>query len=211
MIADVPLNPLAIESQINGGIIQGISYALYEQRRLDRNTGLMVDPNLESYKIAGAFEVPEIETVILENYLALSSTDAGGIGEPATVPTAAAIANAFYNATGVRIPTIPMTPAVVSRRCVRRPGHEQLRARQSALGPRSDKSVGKGRDLQGRRDRPAGLHEGRAFVPRLLVNLQGIPGLDQINVDAKGNLLIGPTVTLSTVAENSTVLTRPGR
>jgi xanthine dehydrogenase YagR molybdenum-binding subunit len=108
-----PLNPLAIESQINGGIIQGISYALYEQRRLDRNTGLMVNPNLESYKIAGAFEVPEIETVILENYLALSSTDAGGIGEPATVPTAAAIANAFANATGVRIRTIPMTPAVV--------------------------------------------------------------------------------------------------
>ncbi len=108
-----PLNPLAIQSQINGGIIQGISYALYEDRRLDRNTGLMVNPNLEAYKIAGAFETPEIETVIMENYLALSSTDAGGIGEPATVPTAAAIANAFYNATGVRIRTLPMTPAVV--------------------------------------------------------------------------------------------------
>ncbi len=108
-----PLNPLAIQSQINGGIIQGISYALYEDRRLDRNTGLMVNPNLEAYKIAGAFETPEIETVILENYLALSSTDAGGIGEPATVPTAAAIANAFYNATGVRIRTLPMTPATV--------------------------------------------------------------------------------------------------
>jgi xanthine dehydrogenase YagR molybdenum-binding subunit len=108
-----PLNPLAIQSQINGGIIQGISYALYEDRRLDRNTGLMVNPNLEAYKIAGAFETPEIETVILENYLALSSTDAGGIGEPATVPTAAAIANAFYNATGVRIRTLPMTPAAV--------------------------------------------------------------------------------------------------
>ena len=108
-----PINPLAIESQINGGIIQGISYALYEQRRLDRNTGLMVNPNLEAYKIAGAFETPEIETVILENYLALSSTDAGGIGEPSTVPTAAAIANAFYNATGARIRQLPMTPALV--------------------------------------------------------------------------------------------------
>ena len=108
-----PLNPLAVESQINGGIIQGISYALYEDRRLDRNTGLMVNPNLEAYKIAGAFETPELETVILENYLALSSTDAGGIGEPATVATAAAIANAFYNATGVRVRRLPMTPAVV--------------------------------------------------------------------------------------------------
>jgi xanthine dehydrogenase YagR molybdenum-binding subunit len=108
-----PLNPLAIQSQINGGIIQGISYALYEDRRLDRNTGVMVNPNLEAYKIAGAFETPEIETVILENYLALSSTDAGGIGEPATVATAAAIANAFYNAAGVRVRSLPMTPAVV--------------------------------------------------------------------------------------------------
>ncbi|HEV7893915.1 MAG TPA: xanthine dehydrogenase family protein molybdopterin-binding subunit [Pyrinomonadaceae bacterium] len=108
-----PLNPLAVESQVNGGILQGISYALYEDRVLDRATGRMVNANLEQYKIAGARETPKIETVIIEEYLGRSSTDAGGIGEPATIPTAAAVANAVYNATGVRVRELPMTPARV--------------------------------------------------------------------------------------------------
>ncbi len=108
-----PMNPLQLESQVNGGILQGISYALYENRRLDRNTGIMVNPNLEQYKILGAKETPTIEVHFVEQYLARSSTDAGGIGEPATIPTAGAIGNAFYNATGVRIRELPMTPARV--------------------------------------------------------------------------------------------------
>ncbi|MGB7923017.1 MAG: xanthine dehydrogenase family protein molybdopterin-binding subunit, partial [Pyrinomonadaceae bacterium] len=108
-----PVNPLAVESQINGGVLQGISYALYENRILDRNTGLMVNPNLEQYKIAGSRETPQIEAVLIEEYLGRNSTDAGGIGEPATVPTAAAVANAVYNATGARMRDLPMTPARV--------------------------------------------------------------------------------------------------
>jgi xanthine dehydrogenase YagR molybdenum-binding subunit len=108
-----PLNPLAVESQINGGVLQGVSYALYEDRVLDRATGRMVNANLEQYKIAGARETPKIEAVVIEEYLGRSSTDAGGIGEPATIPTAGAIANAVYNATGVRVREIPMTPARV--------------------------------------------------------------------------------------------------
>jgi xanthine dehydrogenase YagR molybdenum-binding subunit len=108
-----PINPLALESQINGGVLQGLSYALYEDRVLDRNTGRMVNPNFELYKIAGAREVPAIDVVILEEYRGKSSTDAGGIGEPAIVPTAASIANAVYNAIGVRVRELPMTPARV--------------------------------------------------------------------------------------------------
>jgi xanthine dehydrogenase YagR molybdenum-binding subunit len=108
-----PLNPLALESQINGGIIQGLSYALYEDRLLDKRSGRMLNPNLEQYKIAGAREVPEIDVVLLEQLLGRSSTDAGGIGEPANIATAAAIANAFYNATGARLRELPMTPARV--------------------------------------------------------------------------------------------------
>ena len=108
-----PLNPLAVESQVNGGVLQGISYALYEDRVLDRQTGRMVNANLEQYKILGARETPLIESVIIEEYYGRSSTDAGGIGEPATIPTAAAVANAVYNATGVRVRELPMTPARV--------------------------------------------------------------------------------------------------
>jgi xanthine dehydrogenase YagR molybdenum-binding subunit len=108
-----PMNPMFLESQINGGILQGISYALYEDRVLDRNSGIMLNTNLEQYKIIGSRETPEIKVHVIEDYLALSSTDAGGIGEPAKIPTAAAVANAFYNATGARIRELPMKPAAV--------------------------------------------------------------------------------------------------
>jgi xanthine dehydrogenase YagR molybdenum-binding subunit len=109
-----PINPLGVISQINGGILQGISYALFEQRIMDRNAGYMLNANLENYKILGAREVPQIDIVLVENYIAQSSTDAAGIGESAGIITlAAAIGNAFYNATEVRMRKIPMTPANV--------------------------------------------------------------------------------------------------
>jgi len=109
-----PINPTGVISQINGGMLQGISYALFEQRIMDRNAGYMLNANLENYKILGAREVPQIDVVLVENYIAQSSTDAAGIGESAGIITlAAAIGNAFYNATGVRMRKIPMTPANV--------------------------------------------------------------------------------------------------
>jgi len=108
------MNPNQVISQICGGVIQGISYTLFEHRHLDPNHGLMVNPDLDRYKIAGAYEVPEIEVQLTESYIGQSSTDASGIGEAAGIISAgAAIGNAFYNATGVRIRQLPMTPAVV--------------------------------------------------------------------------------------------------
>ncbi len=56
-------------------------------------------------------EIPQIDTIIVEEYSAASSTDAYGIGEPANIATAVAIANAVYNAIGVRIFELPITPA----------------------------------------------------------------------------------------------------
>jgi xanthine dehydrogenase YagR molybdenum-binding subunit len=109
-----PINPTGVISQVHGGILQGISYALFEQRVMDRQKGYMLNANLESYKIVGAREVPEIQVELIENYIGQSSTDAAGIGESAGIITlAAAIGNAFYNATGVRMRSIPMTPSNV--------------------------------------------------------------------------------------------------
>lgn len=109
-----PMNPSHVINQIHGGLIHGISYALYEQRLLDPKFGLMVNPNLDQYKIAGSREIPEINVHLIESYIGQSSTDASGIGESGGVMTAAAaIGNAFHNATGVRIRTTPMTPAAV--------------------------------------------------------------------------------------------------
>ena len=72
-----------------------------------------LNANVDQYKIAGSREMPEIDVHILEQLGAQSSTDARGVAEPANVATAAAIANAFFNATGRRIRTLPLTPANV--------------------------------------------------------------------------------------------------
>jgi len=108
-----PINPRQIESQVHGGILMGLSYALYEDRILDQHTGRMVNPDLEHYKLAGACDTPAIDLVILENYQGNSATDAYGIAEPANIATAPAIANAVYNAIGVRLRSLPLTPASI--------------------------------------------------------------------------------------------------
>ncbi len=105
-----PINPMQIESQINGGVIMGVGYALYEDRVMDRNTGHMINTGLDSYKLPHSQEIPQIEIILIEKYGAYSSTDADGIGEPANIATAAAIANAVYNAIGLRIYELPITP-----------------------------------------------------------------------------------------------------
>jgi xanthine dehydrogenase YagR molybdenum-binding subunit len=106
-----PMNPRQIESQVQGGVLMGLSYALYEERVLDRHTGHVLNADLEHYKIARSREVPEIEVILLENYQGTSTTDAYGIAEPSNIATAPAIANAVYNAIGVRVRQLPMTPA----------------------------------------------------------------------------------------------------
>ena len=108
-----PMNPRQIESQVQGGVLMGLSYALYEDRILDPETGRMVNPNLEQYRLAGPRETPQIDVVVLENYQGQSATDAYGIAEPANIATAPAIANAVYNAIDVRIRSLPMTPAAI--------------------------------------------------------------------------------------------------
>lgn len=105
-----PLNIKQIESQINGGVIQGVSYALYEYRVMDNETGHQMNGNLDQYKLPCSMEIPEIEPIIIEDYAGRSSTDAYGIGEPANIATAVAVANAVYNAIGVRIYELPITP-----------------------------------------------------------------------------------------------------
>jgi len=107
------VNALTTESQIQGGVIQGMSYAMFENRMLDRPTGKPLNPNVEQYKIAGALDVPEIDVFIVPVWDGVNNTHSTGIGEPSTVPTAAAIANAVSHAVGARIRQLPITPEVV--------------------------------------------------------------------------------------------------
>ena len=108
-----PMNPRQIESQVQGGVLMGLSYALYEERILDRHTGHMLNADLEHYKIGRSLEVPDIEVVVLQNYQGMSATDAYGIAEPSNIATAPAIANAVYNAIGVRMRELPIAPPKV--------------------------------------------------------------------------------------------------
>jgi xanthine dehydrogenase YagR molybdenum-binding subunit len=108
-----PINPKQIESQVHGGVMQGLGYALMEERILDRQTGHVVNADLERYKMPGIHEAPRIDVLLLENYQGFSATDAYGVAEPATVPTAPAIANAIYNAIGVRLRALPMNRAAI--------------------------------------------------------------------------------------------------
>jgi xanthine dehydrogenase YagR molybdenum-binding subunit len=103
------IDKLTAESQCYGGITMGIGYALFEHRILDRNTGLMVNPNMEFYRLPGPSDIPEIDVVLMDQY------DRGvvGLGEPPTISTAAAIANAVSNAVGARIRNLPITPETV--------------------------------------------------------------------------------------------------
>ena len=105
-----PVNPLTAENQLIGAQIQGASWALFEHRTLDRNAGTMVNPNLEAYKILGPADMFEAVAILTEGANAGNNTSATGIAEPVFVPTLAAIANAVYNATGVRLRELPMTP-----------------------------------------------------------------------------------------------------
>ena len=104
------LNPLLWESQVNGGVLQGISFALLEQRVMDHRYGKVLTINLETYKVLGALEVPEIEVVPFLVAAGFNNTQVVGIGEPAIIPTAAAVANAVANALGVRLDDLPITP-----------------------------------------------------------------------------------------------------
>ena len=101
------VNRLAAENQVCGGVIQGLSYGLFEERLLDRNVGAMVNPDLESYKIAGTMDIPVIEPIL---WVDATQTGVRGLGEPPTIPTAGAIANAVANAIGARVYELPITP-----------------------------------------------------------------------------------------------------
>jgi xanthine dehydrogenase YagR molybdenum-binding subunit len=103
------VSKLTCESQVNGGIIMGIGYALYEERVMDRSSGVVLNPNFETYKLTGLADAPEIDILLLD----MPERGVIGIGEPVTIPTASAVGNAVANALGVRVPHLPMTPARV--------------------------------------------------------------------------------------------------
>ncbi|MEW7008713.1 molybdopterin-dependent oxidoreductase [Lentilitoribacter sp. EG35] len=101
------INPVLVEGQIHGGIAQGMGMALMEEYIPGRTE------NLHDYLIPTVGDIPPIDTIIIEEPDAHGPYGAKGLGEHVLVPTAPAILNAIYNATGARITKVPATPSRV--------------------------------------------------------------------------------------------------
>jgi xanthine dehydrogenase molybdenum-binding subunit len=105
------LNPMLLEGQISGGGVMGLGYALSE--KMDYRNGRLMNANYLDYKLLTAKDIPPMQAVIVETDEKDGPFGAKGIGEPGLVPTAPAIANAIYDAVGVRIRDLPITPEKV--------------------------------------------------------------------------------------------------
>lgn len=110
------INPLLVESQIHGGLALGRGYAMSEERVIDPNTGVVVTCNYTDYKLPTISDMPEQVPIIVPQIdLYSNNTNTKGMAEPPGIPTAAAIVNAVYNATGVLVTELPLTPERVLR------------------------------------------------------------------------------------------------
>ena len=104
------INPTLAESQLEGGIIQGLGYALFEERVLDPRLGVALNPTMHDYKLPTLSDLPAIEAFCLQGADPSNHTGARGLAEAPIIPTAPAIANAVADALGVEIDEIPLTP-----------------------------------------------------------------------------------------------------
>ena len=103
------INELTAKSQVLGGLIMGIAYAVSEERIMDNATGRYINADLDTYKLP---RIGDIGELVCEFYQPDSEYNRGvvGLGEPPVISTGAAISNAVANAIGVRVPVLPMTP-----------------------------------------------------------------------------------------------------
>ncbi len=102
------INMLGMENQIDGGAIQGMGFGLTEDQICDKGTGICLNPNLVDYKLFTMKDIPEIQHVLIEPIDPVGPFGAKGVGEPPYSVPAPAIANAIYNAIGVRFTEVPI-------------------------------------------------------------------------------------------------------
>ncbi|AET66150.1 aerobic-type carbon monoxide dehydrogenase, large subunit CoxL/CutL-like protein [Desulfosporosinus orientis DSM 765] len=105
------VNPLQVEGQIEGGSTMGLGLGLYEEVKV--LAGKIGTPSFATYLIPTSMDVPTIHPLIIEEPTKCGPFGAKGVGEPALIPTSAAIANAVFDAVGIRITDLPITPEKV--------------------------------------------------------------------------------------------------
>jgi xanthine dehydrogenase molybdenum-binding subunit len=107
------INPQTAAGQVHGGMSMAIGFGMYEQMLYDPKTGKLLNGNLLDYKLATMMDHPRLEASFVENFEPTSPFGTKALGEPPTVPGAAAIRNAVLHATGVAINRIPLTPHIL--------------------------------------------------------------------------------------------------
>ena len=105
------INPMCVEQQIEGAVIQGMGYGMMEEVIMEK--GITKTPSFTKYLIPTALDVPEIKTAIVEEPVERGPFGAKGVGEGAIIPLAAALVNAVYDAIGIRFKSLPITPEKV--------------------------------------------------------------------------------------------------
>jgi CO/xanthine dehydrogenase Mo-binding subunit len=108
------IHPSYVEGQIQGGVVQGIGWALNEEYYMS-DDGRMMNSSLLDYRMPTSLDLPMIDTVIVEVPNPAHPYGARGVGEVPIVPPLAALANAIYDAMGVRMTTLPMNPPSVAK------------------------------------------------------------------------------------------------
>jgi 4-hydroxybenzoyl-CoA reductase subunit alpha len=103
------INPMAVEGQVEGAVVMGMSETLFENEVFDQN-GKILNADLHNYLIATSADIPCIDTTIIDSYEPEGPFGAKEVGEGATLPVLGAIANAITDAIGVRIYDLPITP-----------------------------------------------------------------------------------------------------
>lgn len=130
------LNPRAVEGQVHGATVQGIGWALYEQ--FEFQDGRLVNGNFADYTMATADATPALRATIVESMEPNGPYGAKGASETAIVPIAGAIANAVYDAVGIRINSLPITPQKVLTALREKAQREAERDKQTGRAQKAD-------------------------------------------------------------------------
>ncbi|MFN8541336.1 MAG: molybdopterin cofactor-binding domain-containing protein [Thermomicrobiales bacterium] len=192
------INPTMVESQMVGGVTQGFGFALMEERVRDGRYGMPLNANLEEYKVPTVADIPRIEHAAVGiPDLEANPTGAKGVGEPPLIPTAPAIANAIYDAVGVRLYETPfnrrrLLEALAARG---RAGDEGIRVASAAtleeaiglLGRDGDGAI---RPLAGGTDLLT-LIKGDLVAPSRLIDIKRVPELASGIAEGDGGVTIG--------------------